>query len=176
MLMSVDLEPVQLVGPDGTPTAERRYHRDIPEETLRWLYEMMVVTREAGYRIRQSAAPGGLALYTTAGGKPRRWVRRLATQNRLVVPQYRELGVYLVRGIPRLDMLGSRGVEPGTAGCNSPQCCAPMSVPIGTRSLHAVGAAMAAQRLNERTVTVALSPGDGATSGATYMRRSISRR
>ncbi|RZI06608.1 pyruvate dehydrogenase (acetyl-transferring) E1 component subunit alpha, partial [Staphylococcus aureus] len=28
MLMSVDLEPVQLVGPDGTPTAERRYHRD----------------------------------------------------------------------------------------------------------------------------------------------------
>jgi pyruvate dehydrogenase E1 component alpha subunit len=38
-----------------------------------------------------------------------------------------------------------------------------MSIPIGTQSLHAVGAAMAAQRLGEDSVTVAFL-GDGATS------------
>jgi pyruvate dehydrogenase E1 component alpha subunit len=38
-----------------------------------------------------------------------------------------------------------------------------MSIPIGTHALHAVGAAMAAQRLGEDSVTVAFL-GDGATS------------
>ena len=44
--LSVDLEPVQLVAPDGAPTSEDRYSRDLPPETLGWLYESMVVTRE----------------------------------------------------------------------------------------------------------------------------------
>ena len=44
--MTVDLEPVQLVAPDGSPTSENRYSRELPAETLSWLYEMMVVTRE----------------------------------------------------------------------------------------------------------------------------------
>lgn len=43
------------------------------------------------------------------------------------------------------------------------KCCAPISIPIATHALHAVGAAMAAQRLNEDSVTVAFL-GDGATS------------
>ena len=41
--------------------------------------------------------------------------------------------------------------------------CAPIAIPIGTHALHAVGAAMAAQRLGEDSVTVAYI-GDGATS------------
>ena len=43
------------------------------------------------------------------------------------------------------------------------KCCAPISIQIGTHGLHAVGAAMAAQRLGEDSVTVAFL-GDGATS------------
>ncbi len=43
------------------------------------------------------------------------------------------------------------------------KCCAPISIQIGTQGLHAVGAAMAAQRLGEDSVTVAFL-GDGATS------------
>ena len=44
--LSVELEPIQLVAPDGTPTTEARYRSDLPPETLAWLYESMVVTRE----------------------------------------------------------------------------------------------------------------------------------
>lgn len=43
------------------------------------------------------------------------------------------------------------------------KCVAPISIPIGTQQLHAVGAAMAAQRLGEDSITVAFL-GDGATS------------
>ena len=43
------------------------------------------------------------------------------------------------------------------------KCCAPIAIPIATHALHAVGAAMAAQRLGEDSLTVAFL-GDGATS------------
>lgn len=102
MLMSVDLEPVQLVGPDGTPTAERRYHRDLPEETLRWLYEMMVVTRELDTEFVNLQRQGELALYTPCRGQEAAQVGAAACLRKTdwLFPQYRELGVYLVRGIP----------------------------------------------------------------------------
>ena len=35
---AVELEPIQLVAPDGMPTSETRYRRDLPPETLGWLY------------------------------------------------------------------------------------------------------------------------------------------
>lgn len=98
MLMSVDLEPVQLVGPDGTPTAERRYHRDLPEETLRWLYEMMVVTRELDTEFVNLQRQGELALYTPCRGQEAAQVGAAACLRKTdwLFPQYRELGVYLV--------------------------------------------------------------------------------
>ncbi|MBV9351072.1 MAG: pyruvate dehydrogenase (acetyl-transferring) E1 component subunit alpha, partial [Mycobacterium sp.] len=78
-------------------------------------------------------------------------------------PQYRELGVILVRGIPPGHVGAAwRGTWHGGLEFTK-KCCAPISVPVGTQGLHAVGAAMAAQRLGEDSVTVAFL-GDGATS------------
>ena len=78
-------------------------------------------------------------------------------------PQYREFGAYLVRGIPPGHVGAAwRGTWHGGLEFTK-KCCAPMSIPIGTQTLHAVGAAMAAQRLGEDSVTVAFL-GDGATS------------
>ena len=45
-------QPVQLIAPDGTATAEDRYRRDLPPELLTWLYETMVVTRDLGLEQR----------------------------------------------------------------------------------------------------------------------------
>ena len=56
--LSVELEPIQLVAPDGTPTTETRYRRDLPPETLAWLYESMVVTRRTRHGVREPAASG----------------------------------------------------------------------------------------------------------------------
>lgn len=163
--MTVELEPVQLVGPDGMPTAERRYTGDLPAETLCWLYELMVVTRELDAEFVNLKHQGELALFASCRGQEAAQVGAAACLRKTdwLFPQYRELGVYLVRGIsPGQVGAAWRGTWHGGLEFTK-KCCAPMSIPIGTQTLHAVGAAMAAQRLGEDSVTVAFL-GDGATS------------
>ena len=44
------------VAPDGTRLPETRFDRELPPETLAWLYEMMVVTRELDIEFGKSSA------------------------------------------------------------------------------------------------------------------------
>jgi 2-oxoisovalerate dehydrogenase E1 component alpha subunit len=163
--ITVDLEPVQLVAPDGTPTAEGRYNRELPAETLCWLYEMMVVTRDVDSELVNLQRQGELALFASCRGQEAAQVGAAACLRKTdwLFPQYRELGVFLVRGIPPGHVGAAwRGTWHGGLDFTG-KCCAPISVPVGTHTLHAVGAAMAAQRLGEDSMTVAFA-GDGATS------------
>lgn len=165
MADAVALEPVQLVAPDGAPTAERRYRRDLPPETLSWLYEMMVATRAVDDEFTNLQRQGELALYASCRGQEAAQIGATAALRKTdwLFPQYRELGVFLVRGITVAQMGAVwRGSWHGGLGFTA-RHCAPISIPIGTQQLHAVGAAMAAQRLGEDSVTVGFL-GDGATS------------
>lgn len=164
--MTVDLQPVQLVAADGTPTPEHRYSRELPAETLSWLYEMMVLTRELDGEFVNLKRQGQLALFASCRGQEAAQVGATACLRKTdwLFPQYRELGAFLVRGIPPGNVGAVwRGTWHGGLGFTD-KCCAPLSIPIGTQTLHAVGAAMAAQRLGEDSVTIAFL-GDGATSG-----------
>lgn len=163
--MTVDLEPVQLVAPDGSPTSENRYSRELPAETLSWLYEMMVVTRELDGEFVNLKRQGELGLFASCHGQEAAQVGAVACLRKTdwLFPQYRELGAFLVRGIPPGHVGAAwRGTWHGGLDFIK-KCCAPLSIPIGTQTLHAVGAAMAAQRLGEDSVTVTFL-GDGATS------------
>jgi pyruvate dehydrogenase E1 component alpha subunit len=162
---TVQLEPICLVGPDGQPTDEDRYTRDLPQETLSWLYEMMVLTRALDGEFVNLQRQGELALFPSSNGQEAAQVGAAASLRKTdwLFPQYRELGVFLARGIPPGNIgLMWRGTWQGGLDFDKKRC-APMSIPIGTQALHAVGAAMAAQRLGEDSVTVAFF-GDGATS------------
>jgi pyruvate dehydrogenase E1 component alpha subunit len=159
------VEPIRLVAPDGAPTDEARYRRDLPPETLAWLYESMVVTREVDTELVNLQRQGELALFASCRGQEAAQIGAAACLRKTdwLFPQYRELGVFLVRGISPGDVAAVwRGRWHGGLGFTS-RCCAPIAIPIGTQGLHAVGAAMAAQRLGEDSVTVAFL-GDGATS------------
>ncbi|MCV7383153.1 pyruvate dehydrogenase (acetyl-transferring) E1 component subunit alpha [Mycolicibacter longobardus] len=161
----VALDPVQLIGPDGAPTTENRYSRDLPEETLCWLYELMVLTRELDTEFVNLQRQGELGLYASCRGQEAAQIGAAAGLRKTdwLFPQYRELGVFVTRGIPPWHVASAwRGTWNGGLEFTA-KCCAPISVPIGTQALHAVGAAMAAQRLDEDSVTVAFV-GDGATS------------
>lgn len=162
---SVDLDPVRLVDADGSPTDETRYRRDLPDETLGWLYESMVVTRELDTEFVNLQRQGELALYASCRGQEAAQVGATACLRKTdwLFPQYREIGAFLLRGITPAQM-GTvwRGKWHGGQDFTA-KCVAPISIPIGTHGLHAVGAAMAAQRLDEDSVTVAFL-GDGATS------------
>jgi 2-oxoisovalerate dehydrogenase E1 component alpha subunit len=161
----VDLEPVQLVAPDGAATAEERYTRDLPPETLAWLYELLVVTRDVDTEFINLQRQGELALYPSCRGQEAAQVGAIACLRKTdwIFPQYRELGVLLARGITPAQMSAVwRGRWHGGLSFTEKNC-APMSLTIGTNGVQAVGAAMAAQRLGEDSVTVAFV-GDGATS------------
>src|ERR1700730_4626517 len=165
VLLAVELEPVQLVAPDGAPTPEDRYTRDLPPETLSWLYELMVVTRELDSEFINLQRQGELALFASCRGQEAYQIGASACLRKTdwLFPQYREIGVFLLRGITPAQMGAVwRGKWHGGLGFTK-KCCAPISIQIGTHGLHAVGAAMAAQRLGEDSVTVAFL-GDGATS------------
>ena len=158
-------EPIALVAPDGAPTPEARYRRDLPPETLAWLYESMVVTRELDTEFVNLQRQGELALYASCLGQEAAQIGAVACllKTDWLFPQYRELGAFLLRGIAPSQIAALwRGRWHGGLGFTD-KCCAPVSIPIGTQGLHAVGAAMAAQRLGEDSVTVAFL-GDGATS------------
>ena len=163
--MTVELEPVTLIAPDGRPTAETRYSRVLPDETLAWLYEMMVVTRELDTEFINLQRQGELALFASCRGQEAAQIGSAACLRKTdwLFPQYREIGVFLLRGLPPGKMGAVwRGTWHGGLDFTQKRC-APISIPIGTQGLHAVGAAMAAQRLGEDSVTVAYI-GDGATS------------
>jgi 2-oxoisovalerate dehydrogenase E1 component alpha subunit len=163
--MTVELEPICLIGADGRPTAESRYRRDLPPETLGWLYELMVVTRDVDGEFVNLQRQGELALYASCRGQEAAQIGSAACLRKTdwLFPQYRELGPLLLRGITPAQMGAVwRGSWHGGLGFTK-KCCAPIAIPIGTHGLHAVGAAMAAQRLGEDSVTVAYL-GDGATS------------
>ncbi len=162
---AIAMEPVQLVRPDGTLTSEPHYSRDLPPETQAWLYEMMVVTRELDAEFTNLQRQGELALYASCRGQEAAQIGAVAPLRKTdwLFPQYREVGAFLLRAITPAQ-LGAvwRGSWHGGLGFTAKHC-APISIPIGTQQLHAVGAAMAAQRLGEDSVTVAFL-GDGATS------------
>ena len=165
MPTTVDLEPVRLIGPDGLPTSDGRYNRALPDETLAWLYELMVVTRDLDTEFVNLQRQGELALFASCRGQEAAQIGSAACLRKTdwLFPQYRELGVFLLRGIAPAK-IGAvwRGIWHGGMEFTRKRC-APIAIPIGTHGLHAVGAAMAAQRLGEDSVTVAYL-GDGATS------------
>lgn len=162
---AVELDPVRLIAADGSPTPETRFSRDLPSKTLTRLYEMMVLTRELDIEFVNLQRQGELALYASCRGQEAAQIGAVAClrETDWLFPQYREMGAFLLRGITPAQMGAVwRGTIHGGLGFID-RCCAPISIPIGTQPLHAVGAAMAAQRLGETTVAVAFL-GDGATS------------
>src|ERR1700754_1436420 len=147
--IGVELEPIQLVAPDGAPTSEERYHRDLPPETLAWLYESMVVTRELDTEFVNLQRQGELALFASCRGQEAAQIGTAACLPKTdwLFPQYREIGAFLLRGLTPAQMGAVwRGKWHGGLGFTE-KCVAPIAIPIGTHGLHAVGAAMGAQRL-----------------------------
>ena len=79
--LTVELEPVQLIDPGGTPTSEQRFRRDLPPETHAWLYEMMVVTRELDSEFTNLQRQGELALYASCRGQEAAQIGAVACLN-----------------------------------------------------------------------------------------------
>jgi pyruvate dehydrogenase E1 component alpha subunit len=155
----------QLILPDGSPNPNSGFDPSVLDDRLAELYTTMVVTRGLDEEYVNLQRQGQLALFPSCRGQEAAQIGCAAAlrPDDWLFPQYRELGIFLVRGVAPGDIgLAWRGTWHGGLGFVE-HCVAPMSIPIGTQALHAVGAAMASSWLGDQSLAVAFI-GDGATS------------
>ncbi len=153
----------QILKPDGTiQPGEKPPLSD--QETFS-LYQKMVFIRLADQRALMLQRQGRFGTYAPIWGQEACQIGStyVLQKNDWIFPAFREIGATLMMGIPLKNFLlywmgnemGSRAPE----GIN----VMPVSVPVGTQTLHAVGTAWAAKIKGEKIVTLVYF-GDGATS------------
>ena len=165
LVHDVELEPIQLIAPDGRPTPHDGLDPASIADRLPGLHRTMVAARGLDEEMVNLQRQGQLALYAPCRGQEAAQVGAASAlrDTDWMFPQYRELGAFLVRGIDPGGLgLMWRGTWNGGLGLVE-RCVAPLCIPIGTQTLHAVGASMASTWLGDEGVTITFV-GDGGTS------------
>lgn len=153
----------QILKPDGT------LHPDVKppmsDQEIFNLYQKMVFIRLADQKAMMLQRQGRMGTYAPVWGQEACQVGSAYVLQRgdWVFPAFRELAASLMMGIPLktvyLYWMGNEEGSRAPEGVN----VAPVSIPVGTHPLHAVGVAWAARIRRDKIVTIAYF-GDGATS------------
>ncbi len=158
------LDMIQILDQNGK-VVNKKYEPKLSKEDLLKMYKYMVFTRLADDKALALQRTGRMGTYAEVKGEeatqagpalalgPKDWV----------FPSYRELCISLMRGIPlNSTYLYFMGNENGVQIPKDVNYFT-TSVPVGTQTLHAVGAGMAANILKDKVATMVFF-GDGATS------------
>src|SRR3989344_3838013 len=131
---------------------------------LKKIYETMVLTRMADTKALALQRSGRMGTFAQVLGQEAQVAVGLAMQKQdWFFPSFRELGILLCRGSPLEGFyLVFMGCEEGNRTPKEINNF-PVSFPVGSQTVHAVGAAMAAQIKKEKVVSV-VAFGDGGTS------------
>jgi len=156
-------EMLCILKPDGR--LEESLKPDLSDQSVQNLYRKMVLIRLADQKALTLQRQGRLGTYAPVIGQEAAQVGSAHALGKedWVFPSFREMGVLYMRGAPLKDIyLYWMGNE---AGQKVPEDVNifPISVPVGTHPLHAVGAGWAAKLQGEKICTIAYF-GDGATS------------
>jgi len=168
MSLTEDYDPLkgkmfQILKPDGTlPSGEKAPLSD--EETFT-LYQKMAFIRLADQRALMLQRQGRFGTYAPIWGQEACQVGSTYALQKSdwVVPAFREIGATLMMGVPLnkfyLYWMGNEMGSQAPEGIN----VMPVSVPVGSQTLHAVGIAWAGKLKGEKIVSIVYF-GDGATS------------
>jgi pyruvate dehydrogenase E1 component alpha subunit len=153
----------QILKPDGTlgPGAKPPL---TDQETLAF-YEKMVFIRLADQRCLSLQRQGRFGTYAPIWGQEACQVGSASVLQKgdWVFPAFREIGATLIMGIPLKNfLLYWMGDEMGSRAPEEINFM-PVSVPVGSQTLHAVGAAWGAKLKGDKVVAIVYF-GDGATS------------
>ena len=164
----IDMEqlfPVRRVlNPDGTPVAEEPDF--LTPEQLKEVYRLMVYLRVFDQRCLNLQRQGRMGTFAPFSGQEACQVGSaylLQKGKDWIFPTYRDHGAMYTLGVPSVNVL--RYYMGDERGSHSPEGvnAFPVSIPIATQLVHAVGAAWAAKIKGDDTVTVGYV-GDGGTS------------
>lgn len=162
-LVSFTIPRVEVMDPAGTVDAALM--PDLTPEQIRELYATMVTTRKLDDRMLKLQRQGRIGTFARVLGQEAAHIGAtyaLAKEDWLV-PAFRETGSFLLRGIPPEKLLQYWGGDERGHDFPAGSRMLPISVPVGTHMLHAVGIGWAMKNNKERAVVLTIF-GDGATS------------
>jgi pyruvate dehydrogenase E1 component alpha subunit len=136
----------------------------ISSAEIKRIYEGMVLTRVFDEKALKLQRQGRMGTYAPVRGQEAQVASAVAMgKEDFVFPAFRENGVFLARGVPPEQIYQYwYGDERGSCIPVESRIF-PVSITVGAHPLHAVGYAMAMQRLKKKVVTITYF-GDGATS------------
>ena len=153
----------QILKPDGT--LQPGITPPINEQETFTLYQKMFFIRLADQRALMLQRQGRMGTYAPIWGQEACQVGSASVLQKgdWIFPAFRELGATLMMGISlKTIFLYWMGYEEGSRAPEGIHVM-PVSIPVGTHPLHAVGVGWAARLKGDKIVTVAYF-GDGATS------------
>jgi pyruvate dehydrogenase E1 component alpha subunit len=155
---------VQILDSEGVLNEKLR-SAELTDEVIKSLYEKMVFVRIANERALKMQRQGRMGTYASIEGEEAAQIgSEFATKpTDWIVPAFREHAAMWAHGVP-MDLIFQywRGSENGS---HHPQGVRvlPVSIPVGSQMLHAVGISWASKMRGEKDVVVTYF-GDGATS------------
>ena len=156
---------IQLLTPEGERLDDPRYPLDVDRETLRRLYQDMVLTRRFDVEATALQRQGELGLWAPLVGQEAAQIgAAYALEARdFVFPTYREHGLAYARGVDPLGVLSLfRGTSHGGWNPNEHNFGL-YTIVIGNQALHACGWAFGDRALGGDSVALTCF-GDGAMS------------
>lgn len=159
-----DVQYTRYLDPTGEPLSTLPECARDPDR-LRRLYGAMVLTRVFDKRAMTLQRTGQLGTYASSLGQEASMIGIGAAMHSddVLLPTYREHGIYLYRGVSMIELLlywggDERGMDFATVPKDFPVC-----IPIATQLAHAAGVAYAMKLRGQGRAAVPVC-GDGATS------------
>lgn len=162
-LVSYSIERVEVLDPSGA--VDEALMPELDPGQVRRLYEHMVLTRRFDERMFKLQRQGRLGTFARVAGQEGAHVGAAFAlrPDDWLVPAFRETGALLWRGLTMTQLLQYwSGDERGAAFPGALRTL-PISIPVGTHMLHAVGIAWAMKQAGEKAAVLTFF-GEGATS------------
>lgn len=155
-------ERLEILDKDGR--LDEALRPPLPDEEIRRLYARLVAVREADRRALQLQREGRMGTYAPVWGQEACQASAAAlSPGDWLVPSYRELGAMMLRGVPLATIYRYwMGDEWGSSFPEEARVL-PVSIPVGSQPLHAVGLAWAMKLQGTRSAALVYF-GEGASS------------
>src|SRR3989338_2339849 len=170
MTLATDFDPMkgkmlQILDKTGK-VINKKLEPKLSKQDLLKIYKLMALARRADDKRLKMQRTGRMGTFAESKGQEAAQVPVVMqlTKKDWLVPSFRELPAQITFGLPiENDYLYYMGNEKGMQQIPKDLNMAPISVPVGTQTLHAVGIAWAEKLKKTKNVTVCYF-GDGGTS------------
>jgi pyruvate dehydrogenase E1 component alpha subunit len=150
---------------DNKGNYDKKLMPKLSNQDIKKLYESMILTRIIDRKSLNLQRQGRIGTYASMEGQEATIIGSSYALKKedWLFPSFRENGALILRGQPMHELLMYGGGD--ERGMNIPKNINnfPITIPVGTQILHAVGVAMAAKIQNKKICSIVYF-GDGATS------------